>query len=54
MCSIGLYDNKSCVLTDSVALLWCETGLRLAEGEAIMALLWITRQECDPYQGEAQ
>lgn len=34
---------ESSTLTGSVVLLWCKKGLCLAEGEAIMALLWIMR-----------
>ncbi len=49
MCSVRLWEYKSSVLTDSVVLLWCKKGSCLAEGEAIMAPLWIMRQECDPY-----
>lgn len=36
------------VPTDSVVLLWCKKGSCLAEGEAIMAPLWIMRQKSDP------
>lgn len=35
--------------TDSVVLLQCKKGSCLAEGDAVMALLWIMRQESDPY-----
>lgn len=49
MSSIRLWEYKSSVVTDSVVLLWCKKGSCLAEGEAIMAPLWIMRQECDPY-----
>lgn len=35
--------NECSTLTGSVVLLWCKKGLYLAEGEAIMALLWIMR-----------
>lgn len=40
---------RSSTLTHSVVLLWCKKGSYLAEGKAIMALLWIMRQLFDPY-----
>lgn len=40
---------RSSILTHNIVLLWCKKGWCLAEGEAIMAPLWIMRQECDPY-----
>lgn len=46
---VQLLQHKSSILTRSVVLLWCKKGSCLAEGEAIIAPLWIMRQQCDPY-----
>lgn len=40
---------RSSIRTLNIVLLWCKKGCCLEEGEAIMAPLWIMRQECDPY-----